>query len=228
VPNEIGALGVLAAAYRALGRYEEALPLYERVDADDRADEVACGHPGRQKDISCIYWVLGDRAKSIHLMRTLVEGVLDGTIEFGDAAGGVQQGLLLYYMAVTMRDSQAATFAVDYMRNRARRSAIQSWPGPVARHYLGEVNFPSVLSAATGAADVESATSIARSKLLSRRRLCAALFHDEVRSRAEGAEQHCRARMRDCYQLEDPLIEVEWYLARHEVEQADQIKGARI
>jgi hypothetical protein len=26
--------------------------------------------------------------------------------------------------------------------------------------------------------------------------------------------------MRECYALEDPLIEPEWYLARHEVEQA--------
>ena len=129
--------------------------------------------------------------------------------------------MLLYYMAVTMQDPEAASFALDYMRNRSRRSAIQLWPGPVARYYLGEVDFPTVLNAATGAADIENATSIARSKLLSRRRLCGALFHDGVCARAHGEEQHCLARMRNCYLLEDPLIEVEWYLARHEVEQAE-------
>src|SRR5262249_22671794 len=149
------------------------------------------GRPGRQKDMSCIYWIVGDRAKAIDLMHGLVQGVLDSTIQFADAAGGVHQGVLLYYMAVTERESQTAAFALDYMRNRAKRAAIQSWPGPVARYYLGEVDFPNVLNAATGAADIESATSIARSKLLSRRRLCVALFHDGVRGRAEGMEQRC-------------------------------------
>lgn len=53
------------------------------------------------------------------------------------------------------------------------------------------------------------------------RRLCVALFHDGVRSRAVGDEGHCLARMRECYGLEDPLIEQEWYLARYEVQKAD-------
>ena len=59
--------------------------------------------------------------------------------------------------------------------------------------------------------------TIARDDLLSRRQLCVALFHDGVRSRANGAEHHCQARMRQCYELENPLIEAEWYLARFEV-----------
>ena len=67
---------------------------------------------------------------------------------------------------------------------------------------------------------MSQATAAAHVKLMSRRKLCVALFHDGTRNRAQGAEDRCLARMRECYALEDPLIEPEWYLARHEVEQA--------
>jgi hypothetical protein len=160
-------------------------------------------------------------------MRGLVQGIIDRSIEFADAAGGVQQGLLLYYMAVTTQDAEAASFALDYMRDRAKRPAIRSWPGPVARYYLREIDFAEVLNAATGVADVQRAVDIARGKLLSRRRLCVALFHDGVRSRTQGAEDQCLARMRECYDLEDPLLEPEWYLARYEVGRSGEVATAR-
>ena len=38
----------------------------------------------------------------------------------------------------------------------------------------------------------------ARLELGRRMRLCAALFHDGVKSRAHGDEAHCLARMREC------------------------------
>jgi hypothetical protein len=34
------------------------------------------------------------------------------------------------------------------------------------------------------------------------------------------------ARMRQCFALEDPLIELEWYLARYEVQHAAGLKPA--
>jgi hypothetical protein len=42
--------------------------------------------------------VLGKPSKAIALMRDLVDGILDGSIQLGDAAGGMTQGLLLFYM----------------------------------------------------------------------------------------------------------------------------------
>jgi hypothetical protein len=59
------------------------------------------------------------------------------------------------------------------------------------------------------------------------KRLCVALFHDGVKSRAEDNEAHCLARMRECYGLENPLMEREWYLARYEVDKADGTPPAR-
>jgi hypothetical protein len=139
----------------------------------------------------------------------------------------MQQGLLLYYMAVTERQPEQAACALDYMRNRLSRLQrllpgipVESWPVPVARYYLGDLAFDEVLVFATGQRELPGATATARVDLLSRRQLCVALFHDGAKSRADGSEEQCLARMRECYALEDPLIEPEWYLARHEVKQA--------
>jgi tetratricopeptide (TPR) repeat protein len=219
-PDDIAAVATLASALRATGAYREAISLFERVSEDER--KALPDHPGYQADISCLHWCLGDQGQAIKLMRGLVEGILDGSINYGDLAGGVEQGLLLYYMGTTARDPDAAAFALKYLRNRAKRSAIESWPGPLARYYLGDMSFEDVLSAATGQRNVTDAIVSARTNFLSLRQLCGAVFHDGVRHRAQGAEDLCLARMRECYALEDPLIELEWYLARYEVEHAEQ------
>jgi tetratricopeptide (TPR) repeat protein len=226
--NNFGAMDTMASALRALKKYEQAVPLFERIGAHEKERKITPGHPGRQMDISCLYWFLGYRQKAIALMRGLVDGILDGSIQYGDVAGGMQQGLLLYYMAVTEHQPKQAACALDYMRNRLKQlkrllplTPIDDyWPVPVARYYLGDLDFEEVLVFATGQRELPGATATARVKLLSRRQLCVALFHDGVRSRAQGAEDRCLNRMRECHALEDPLIEPEWYLARHEVEQA--------
>jgi tetratricopeptide (TPR) repeat protein len=222
-PNDIGAAATLASALKATEDYRDALLLYEHAGLLEQESKLTPGHPGRQMEISCLHWFLGDRQRAIELMHGLVEGILDGSINYGDAAGGVTQGLLLYYMSVTQALTEDTSFAAKYLKKRARRSAISSWPGPVARYYLGELTFEDVLTAATGQRDLSAAFEVARTKLLSRRRLCGALFHDGVRWRAQGSEEMCVARMRECYGLENPLIEPEWYLARYEVEQAEKL-----
>ena len=67
----------------------------------------------------------------------------------------------------------------------------------------------------------------ARLELGRRMRLCAALFHDGVKSRAHGDEAHCLARMRECSALENPVVEQEWYLARYELEKAGNQRSTR-
>ena len=214
----------LASALKALGRYAEALPYYEMVGEDEKRTRLARGLPGRQEDIACLHWMLGDRATGMRLMASLVDGILDGSINYGDIAGGVSQGLLLYYMGVTAGDEAAQAKALSYLRGRAKRSAAKSFPGPVARYYLDEIDLPELLAAATakrgGARDVAGAIEAARDDLLTRRFVCVALFHDGAKARGLGDELRCMTRMRECLALENPLIEQEWYLARFEVENA--------
>ena len=222
-PQDFGAIDTIADALVALERYEEALPLYERVDAHEKGrPNITPGHPGRQMNISCLYWFLENRPKAIALMRGLVDGILDGSIQYSsDIAGGMTQGLLLYYMGATANRPEQTAFALNYMRKRLKRKyASDNWPSPVARHYLGEISFGDLLAVATGQQELAQAIEVARVKLLKRRQLCVVLFHDGIKSRIHGDEDHCLARMRECYALEDPLLEHEWYLARYEVEHA--------
>ena len=223
-PNDFKTVSTMASALLALQRYQEALPLFERLDTYWKGIEIAPGSPGHQTDISCIHWFLGDRQKAIELMRGLVDGILDGSIQYGDMAGGMKQGLLLYYMAIAERQPDQAACALDYMANRIERllpvTPLDYWPVPVARYYLGDLAFDAMLVFATGQGELPQAIAAAQGKLMSRRNLCVALFHDGVKSRAQGAEDECFIRMRQCLALEDLLIEPEWHLARHEVAKA--------
>lgn len=220
VPDDLEATGTAASALIALGRYQQVPPYLEKLDAVERADRAAPGRPGQRMTIACLHWMQGNRELAISGMRELVDGILNRSINYGDGAGGVSQGLLLYYMATTAHDEGNVWHALRYMKNRAKRRAIQLWPGPVALHYLGEVDFDVVLQAATGEPNLDRALDEARTNLRKRRDLCVALFHDGTRHRAEGNEAACMERMRLCHSLENPIIENEWYLARYEVKQA--------
>jgi len=220
VPNDPAPMSVLAGAYTALAKYRKAMPYLEQLDAMERADPAAPGHPGQQMEIACLLWMLSERQVAIATVKKLVDGILDRSINYGDAAGGVSQGLLLYYMASTAKDVGSAEHALQYMKNRAKRRAIEVWPGPVARYYLHDVEFDFVLTAATGESSLHRAIESAGGNLRKRRDLCVALFHDGARHRVEGNEALCIERMRLCYSLENPIIENEWYLARYEIEQS--------
>jgi tetratricopeptide (TPR) repeat protein len=214
--NDWSATAGLARALRAVGDYENALPLFQRVDKHERSR--LAGRPGRREDLSILHWMLGDRAQAIALMRGLVDGVLDGSIEFGDLAGGVKQGLLLYYMGVTAKDPSTTEKAVNYLRVLSKKSRIKTWPGPVALYLLGMTSFEDVLAAGTGKTDMTIARTVSEQDLLVRRNLCVALFHDAVQRRVRGDESGCMERMKECCSLLDPLVESEWYLARHELQ----------
>jgi hypothetical protein len=154
------------------------------------------------------------------LMRGLVIGILDGSIEFGDLAGGVQQGLLLHYMGVTAKDSEAVAFSIAYLRRLSKKSGIDYWPGPLARYVLGEISFEAVLAALAKRLKVSDLLEAALTDVLARRWLCVALFHDGIRDRGAGQEELCMGRMQECFGLENSYLEPEWYLARYEVERA--------
>jgi hypothetical protein len=224
-PEDMLAIGLMAKALRANGEYEEALSFFRRLEAHEKEDKVANAlAPGSalwQIEIACLHWLLEDHARAVRLMHDLAAGIIDGSIKYGDAAGGMSQGLLLYYMAITDDVSEEVSFALDYMKNRVNRVKRSNiWPCPIAQYHLGDVTFEIVMDAANRRST--SATLDAATLELGRRQdLCKALFHDGVRHRAQGDEKHCLARMRECYGLGYPMREQEWYLARYEVQKAD-------
>jgi hypothetical protein len=225
-PNDIVAIEAMANALRVNGEHGEALVFYERRAAlrkeDKAANMMAPGSAPWDIDIACLRWICGDHLNATRLMHGLAAGILDGSIRYAsDAAGGMSQGLLLYYMGVSDNKPDEISFALGYLGNRIKCSAARNWPGAVASYYLGDVTFAKVME---DVEDVDGQVRLApfvepaTLELGKRKRLCVALFHDGVRSRAQGDEAHCMARMRECFALENPLNEQEWYLARHEVE----------
>lgn len=224
-PEDIAAVEGMAKALRANGDYAEALSFFGRLAThrkEDRAANVlAPGSAAWQIDIACLHWLLDDHSEAIRLMHNLAGGILDGSIKYGDAAGGMSQGLLLYYMAVTENISKEVSYALDYLRNRVKRGFGQVWPSPIARYHLGDIAFETVMEAVDRQPNLAGPLGPAKLELGKRRRLTLALFHEGVGSRARGDEEHCRTRMRECYELENPLIEQEWYLARYEVQKAN-------
>jgi hypothetical protein len=230
-PDDIVAVDWMADALRGAGEYHEALVMFERLDAHRRADKVANilapGTPGRQIDIACLHWLLGDHAKAIRLMHGLAAGMLDGSILGGDEGGGMSQGFLLCYMAASENNPAEMSYALKYLSDRLRRQTYREfWPCPLASYYLGDVPFALVMEAVDRRVSTNPLPP-ATLELGRRKRLCVALFHDGVKSRAQGDEAHCLARMRECYALENPVIEQEWYLARYEVQKADRLASAR-
>ncbi|MCE3005824.1 MAG: tetratricopeptide repeat protein, partial [Rickettsiales bacterium] len=114
--EDIAALGGLARAYLAAGRYREAIPLFERVGLSEQ--KKLAGGINRRDVIAVLHWLLGERAVARTLIKEVVTGRLEGSIIYGDGAGGATQGLLLHYMAVSDGVTEDVQYAVDYLANR--------------------------------------------------------------------------------------------------------------
>jgi len=226
-PDDMAAVEGMALVLRAKGDHAESLSFFRRLAGQRESDEttklLVPGSAAWRIDMACLCWLSQDRTKAIDLMHDLAAGILEGSIKYGDAAGGMSQGLLLYYMAITSSLPTEVSFALDYLRKRVKRGFGQIWPTPVARYYLGEISFDDVVEAVNRQPTLTGPLAAEKHELGIRRRLCVALFHRGVRFRAKGDEEHCLAHMKKCLALENPLIEQEWYLARYEIENANVV-----
>jgi tetratricopeptide (TPR) repeat protein len=232
-PEDGDAIYSLASALRAQGEYHEAVQWLERLDILRKRFEALYppvrGGPGSGLTIACLQWMMGNRSEGVSRMHGMVAGILDGSIQYGDAAGGMEQGLLLHYMGVTEKQPDEISYALNYLRNRVKRlrSRLQNpltvtWPCSVAEYLLGDVGFDAVkerINREGPRLNVPDAAE--RYEQLRRFRLATAVFHDGVKSRAAGDEDRCLARMRECCELVDPPLSNRDYLARDEVRRSE-------
>jgi len=218
-PDDPDLLSAHAIAMLGLGRLVEALDELRRANALASRRLKGETQPYLEK-IGSILWLLGKRGEAIHTFRGAVDGIVDGSIKYADNAGGVSQGVLLWYASVTTGDEAAKNHALKYLRRLAKKSRIKQWPGALAVFALGEKTHEEVLMELCGTTELDESMKRAKNDLLTRRRLVQALFYFATRKREERDEQQCRAGMEKCASLENPILENEWYLARAEVEQA--------
>jgi tetratricopeptide (TPR) repeat protein len=208
----------LGQSLLALGNYEEALNSFRRDDKIENSRIKGC-FPSLIKAATAL-WLLGKRLEAVQEWHRAVAGILDGSIRFGDASGGGTQGLLLWYGAVTLGDSSEREYALDFLRSIKRRKLSTSaicWPHPIVQMVLGEMPIAKTLTICCHSSVLSECLKEASTDLLKRRGLCQILFYNACCERSFGNEVECIRKMRLCLQLENPIIECEWYLARNEV-----------
>ena len=207
----------LGLSFMCLKRFPEALSSFRRdneIEATRR--KGSCSSINR---IGTALWLMGEKTDAMQEWHRAVSGILDGTIHYGDAAGGATQGLLLWYAAVTLKDSDQHEYALKYLRSLISKKVYGSavlWPRPIVMMVLRDYSFEKVLEIGVGSCNLDDCLKQARIDLLKRRRLCQILFYAACRERESGSEAKCIGMMLTCCNLENPIIEPEWYLARNE------------
>jgi tetratricopeptide (TPR) repeat protein len=215
-PDDGVLLAQHAHAMLGLGRLPEALEEFRRLNERERASPFPSTFEILY--LGGILWMLGRTQEAIETFQATIDGILDRSITHADFAGGVTPGILLWYAATTAGDAESKERSLTYLRNRARRKAITSWPGPLAMYVLGTASKEDVLKQACGTPELKAAMRIARADLLKRRYLIEATFCFATRSREQGAEDDCIRWMHRCAGLRNPTIE--WYLAHAEAERS--------
>jgi tetratricopeptide (TPR) repeat protein len=218
-------LAGLAHSLLATGEFSEAIPYLEKITVHDR--EPLPGSPGCDEELSVCYWMIGERLQALGIVRDLVVGVRDGKIHYTDFAGGVSQGLILCYMAATLRAWPDVDLAMNYLKKLSTRPRIKNWPGPAALFLLGGLTFGEVVKDATGSADLAQAKKVAEKDLLERRWLTNILFAAGTERRMAGDEAGSRLFFTECASLTNPLVEYEWYLAKSEATASSQACSRR-
>jgi tetratricopeptide (TPR) repeat protein len=202
----------LGQALLSLKRYSEAFTAFTKANEIESL-RVKKSQPYINY-IATVLWLIGEKEKAMLEWHRAVAGVLDGTISYGDPAGGGTQGLLLWYAAITMKNAAERDYALEYLLTRVQRKALATcWPRPIIQMIFEEISFADVLKIGSGSGNLDECLKNAKADLLKRRRLCQATFYAACQDRQAGNETECINKMRLCSHLENPILESEWYLA---------------
>jgi hypothetical protein len=204
-----------ATVQLCLGQLPEALAGFQRANVL-AGNDLAKDHSAYLHSIGVVQWLLGDRQGAVHTFKAAAEGVLTGSIIYADNAGGVSQGLLLFYAGITSKDQTATEFSVKYLGKLAEKTRIAYWPGPLALLVLGLKPITDILTDCFGTTDLRQATQMSQQDLLRRRELVQVLFYVATMEREAGKDAECFSRMVECTRVPNPILELEWYLARAE------------
>lgn len=140
-------------------------------------------------------------------------------------SGGALNRLLLWYAAVTLKDDDLLNYSIEIFHEQSAHERLSTWPNrsscsePPIYLTPGERSDEAFLQQHFGDKNLENL--LRGSDDISRQReLVIALFFLAVKHRADGQEQECRKLMSAVVQIENPLVELEWYLARGELSQS--------
>lgn len=194
-----------ALARMSLGDYTGALYDYraaEELQFTERPDRG----DGYGKKIACVLWLMGREEEAIRMWEELLDALMSGGITFTDAAGGIQTGLLLWFSASLVRDEETARKALKFFEKQSKRPAIKNWPGPIAEYVLQRIDYRALMVAAQ------------QQQTLVLRRGCQGVFYAGIKALLEGDQQLAGQMLKMAMDYgEDAALEIEYYLAGHEI-----------
>lgn len=214
-PNDFIPLAEEATALLCVGRLTDALDRFREANAIATRRSEGESRP-YDKDIGAVLWLLGDRDAAVNTWHQAAQLISRGETKFADNVGGASEGLLLWYAAVTAKDVATKDYAVEYLANLANKPRIRYWPGPSVELVLGRITFQELLKCHWPNDDLDSILELSQSELLVRRELSQALFYFAAVERRDNREPECQRWMQQCASLANPVLVVEWYLARGE------------
>jgi len=206
-----------AVAELAAGRLLDAERTLKQGQAFAERDERSRGSNLLLR-LSEVQWLNGRAEEAVSSLMSGIRHLKDGSVRFTDAAGGGTEGLMLYYYGVRLGRSSLIENAYEWLARVRERNRLRVWPGPLVRWFFGELDDSAVLVDGCGAGSMEVALSTARIDTLARRQLIEFCFHRAVRAMRAGEWPLSRELFGTAVSLENPLVDIEWYLARREAD----------
>jgi hypothetical protein len=207
---------LLGTVLLCLLRYDEAATAFQK------SNEMALRSESFSKGIhldkwggSC--WLAGDRTKAVSIWQKSVRGIADGTIAYADASGGIKNALLLWYGGVSVSDADVINEAVQFLKKASKRERAKNMPGPLAAYVLGTKPINEILKDVWDTNDLDLLLANSKTDTLMRRKLCTVLLCWATGERFADRGYESKRLMKLCSDLENPLVEIEWYLAHGEV-----------
>ena len=205
-----GAFNNRGKAYLHLGEYAAALADFQAAEAFSES----VTHDKSDGDMRGVaLWMAGRWQAALETWIAGVQLRLNGEVLYGDMAGGLTIGNLLYFGGIRLHDKRAIKLATKHFRKRFRTKQSRAWPGPISRYLLGMISEADLLSVVTPA------------PILHERYMCQARFYLGVHALSQGENAQFATAIRAAVEFgEVSKLEEEYYMALHELQSIDSSK----
>jgi hypothetical protein len=95
--------------------------------------------------LAVVLWLNGKRGEAIQEIAGEIRGIESGQRIYADASGGTELGTLLLYFGLTHNDEASRLRALEWLKKTVSQRRALNWPGPLARHVLGQVSLEDAL-----------------------------------------------------------------------------------
>lgn len=193
-----------AAAYLHLNDYDRALADYAVAGYLDCADSTV-GDYG-YKHVAAVLWLKRAYTVAAALWSHTVGQMLKGRFTHSDMAGGVQCGCLLWFAGAGLSKAELREAAEELLVRKLKKRNNSLWPAPVAAFLCGQIT------------EDELRGTVTSTPILRERQACQAEFYVGAHALSLGNGERALAAFRAASRLTKGSIEIEYFLAGHEIE----------